>query len=63
MKLMDSNHNQIEDYYMSLGPKNQRGAMLKLNCLNASFTFQRLMNEKPRSIILCSGTLGPLDIW
>lgn len=63
MKLLDSNSSNIDDYYMSVGPKNQKSFSLKLNCLNASFTFQRITEQKPRSIILCSGTLGPLEIW
>lgn len=42
MKLLDSNIN-IQDYYLYIGPKNTKTFTLKLNCLNASFTFQRIM--------------------
>lgn len=63
MKVLDSNYNNMEDYYMCIGPKSSRVFALKLNCLNASFTFQRIAEQKPRSIILCSGTLGSFDIW
>lgn len=41
MKLFDSNTN-IEDYFMYIGPKNLKHFVIKLNCLNASFTFKRI---------------------
>lgn len=58
MKVLEANSSDISDYYMYIGPKSSKGFTLKLNCLNASFTFQRIFEHKPRSIILCSGTLG-----
>ena len=57
--LLDENHHSIEeDYYVSISRSGQ-GAALRFNCLNASISFNRITQESPRSIILCSGTLGP----
>ncbi len=32
-------------------------------CFNASYAFETLLSKKPRSIILTSGTLSPLDVF
>jgi Rad3-related DNA helicase len=32
-------------------------------CFNASYAFENLLSKKPRSIILTSGTLSPLDVF
>jgi len=42
MKILDLNANNMEDYYMFIGPKTLKNYTLKFNCLNASFTFQRI---------------------
>ena len=36
---------------------------LKLICLTPSLTFQDILNKKPYSLILTSGTMAPLDAW
>jgi Rad3-related DNA helicase len=64
MKLVDSTEMSNEDYYLHVGPKSSKKSYaLKVNCLNAAFTFQRLVQQKPRSMIFCSGTLGPFEVW
>lgn len=62
MKMLDTHTHGMEDYYMYIGPKSTKNYCLKFICLNASFTFKRILEQKPRSIILCSGTLGPFEI-
>lgn len=42
MKILDSDSNNMEDYYMYIGAKSSKCWSIKLNCLNASFTFHRL---------------------
>jgi hypothetical protein len=32
-------------------------------CLSASFIFSKIHQKKPKSIILASGTLNPLNYW
>lgn len=32
-------------------------------CLSASFIFNKIVDKKPKSIILASGTLKPLNYW
>lgn len=36
---------------------------IKLVCLTPSLTFDEILKLKPRSIILTSGTLSPMDSW
>lgn len=43
MKMLDSNTENMDDYYMYIGPKSSRNYSLKFICLNASFTFKRIL--------------------
>ncbi len=36
---------------------------VELMCLNPQYTFQQLLKSKPRSIIVTSGTLSPMDLF
>lgn len=43
MNILDKNTNNMEDYFMFIGPKSSKNYSIKFNCLNASFTFQRIL--------------------
>lgn len=36
---------------------------LELICFNSAYPFEMLLEKKPRSLILTSGTLSPLDVF
>ena len=51
----------IIDEYQESSQKNQR--KLGFWCFNPAYAFKEFMNEKPRSIILASGTLTPMNTF
>lgn len=50
----------ISDFKFGKGEKDRK---LELLCFNSAYSFQELMSKKPRSLILTSGTLSPLDVF
>lgn len=55
--------NQSEDYLLILTYPKSGTTSLKFHCLSPAHAFLRIKNHRPRSIILCSGTLSPLESW
>jgi len=41
----------------------QEDKKLELICFSASYAFEDLLKKKPKSIILTSGTLSPLEVF
>ena len=60
LEILDSD--DIDHYSVSIFPK-EAFIYFKFQCLNPSFAFAKIKKAQPLSLILCSGTMGPLNLW
>ena len=51
------------DHYLMISEQGNKVKKLQVICFNPAFAFHELLSKKPRSIILTSGTLSPLDTF
>jgi hypothetical protein len=60
---VDTEINHFRLYITRNSTHNQNGYTFGLKCLVPWLTFEGIRKANPRSIILTSGTLKPLEMW